>query len=296
MSEFSAYYNPKTVSQIAAVGLRVRRGMEGSISGLHRSPLHGVSPEFADYRSYTPGDDLRSLDWRVYARSNRFYVKRYEEESNLDAYVVLDASSSMSYRRQHVSKFEFAATLAVSLVATLVRQRDAAGLVTFNKQGESHVRMSSSESQLQRICTVLDTVEPNGETELGGVLTNLADQIKRRGLIILISDFLTDLDKLWPAVRKLQFAGHEIIAFQILDRDEIELPFRGPVLFNDIEKNGEQLYAEPQGFRAAYKRAMDQFIATLRENFHQLGIDFLSLFTDENMGSRVSHFLKRRMG
>lgn len=263
------------------------------MSGSHRSPLHGESPEFADYRGYTPGDDLRNLDWRVYARSNRFYVKRYQEESNLKAHLVVDASSSMNYKRQHVGKFQLAATLAVSLAATIIRQRDAAGLVTFSNQGECHLRLSSSESQIEKICRILDEIQPQGETDLAGTLLELADQIPPRGVVILISDFLTDLDQLFAAIRKLQFAGHEIISFHVLDRDEVDLPFRGPVLFNDLE-NGEQLYAQPQSFRNAYRQAMQEFMDALRARFHGLKIDYLPLFTDDDIGARVSHFFRSR--
>ena len=289
----SQYYDPKMVGQIATAGLRVRRPMEGSLSGMHRSPLHGASPEFADYRSYTPGDDLRNLDWRVYGRSDRYYIKRYEEESNLRAYIVLDASQSMTYEREHGTKFKAAATLAVSIAATLIRQRDAVGLVTFNTTGENHLRLSSSESQLTKICNVLDTVVPQGETELGPVISSLSDQIPRRGLVILISDLLTDLDPVYEAIGKIQYGGHEMVVLHLLDRDEVELPFKGSVLFRDIEGT-EELFAEPRAFRKAYKQAMHDFMDEVRGRCRISSTDYITLFTEQDLGKRVSHFLRER--
>lgn len=289
----SPYFDPNMIGPISAVGLRVRKPMEGSISGLHRSPLHGVSPEFADYRSYTPGDDLRNLDWRVYGRSDRFYIKRYEEESNLRAYIVLDASASMNYERESGTKFRAGATLAVSLAATLLRQRDAVGLHTFNTTGEAHLRMSSSESQLRKILNVLESVQPSGETDLARVMHSLADQIPRRGLVILISDMLTDLDSLYDAMGKVLYGGHEMLIFHTLDRDEVELPFKGSVLFRDIE-GSEELFAEPRAFRMAYKKAMEAFIGQVEQRCRATGIDYIRLFTDEDTGHHVSHFLRER--
>jgi uncharacterized protein (DUF58 family) len=294
MNGSSAYYNPEIAGQIAAAGLRVRGSMIGSISGLHRSPLHGVSPEFADYRSYTPGDDLRNLDWRVYGRSDRFYIKRYEEESNLRAYIVLDASSSMNYSRNHGTKFQAAATLAVALAATLIRQRDAVGLVTFNTSGQNHLRLSSAESQLKKICDALETVEPAGQTDLAAVVAELADQIPRRGLVILITDLLTELDPLYDAMGKVQYCGHEMLVFHLLDRDEIDLPFAGSVLFRDLE-GAEELLAEPRSFRRAYQHAMRDFMQKVEDRCRISGIDYLALCTDDNLGSRVSHFLRLRV-
>ncbi|MCA9217274.1 MAG: DUF58 domain-containing protein [Planctomycetales bacterium] len=289
----SPYFDPATIGPISAAGLRVRKAMEGSISGLHRSPLHGVSPEFADYRSYTPGDDLRNLDWRVYGRTDRFYIKRYEEESNLRAYIVLDASASMNYERKCGTKFLTAARIAVAFAASLLRQRDSVGLHTFNTSGTNHLRMSSSESQLSKILDVLGRVSPAGETDLATVVSRLTDQIPRRGLVILISDMLTDLEALYDAMGKVLYGGHEMIVIHVLDRDELELPFKGSVLFRDMEGT-EELFAEPPAFRNAYKKAMETFIAEVSQRCRVAGIDYLSLFTDEDAGHHVSHFLRER--
>ncbi|MFT5523081.1 MAG: hypothetical protein ACI9HK_001025 [Pirellulaceae bacterium] len=292
MREFNEFYNPEIVGQIAAAGLSVHQFMEGPISGQHRSPLQGVSPEFADYRSYSPGDDLRNLDWRVYARSDRFYIKRFEEESNLRAHVVLDASASMNYGTEP-SKFEYAATLGVALAATLLKQRDAVGLTTFNIVGKNHLKLSSAETQLNQICQSLSQVEPGEETELGQVVSQLADQIGRRSLIIVISDLFTDLDSLYDAMGKVQYGGHEMIVFHVLDRAEVELPFNQSVIFKDIE-GAEELYAEPRSFRSAYQDAMREFMEEVEKRCLYCGIDYLSIFTDQDMGLLVSRFLHQR--
>jgi uncharacterized protein (DUF58 family) len=293
MNDCDAYYSPEIVGQIASAGLRVRTSVVGSISGLHRSPLHGVSPEFAEYRSYTPGDDLRNLDWRVYARSDRFHIKRYEEESNLRAYIVVDASASMNYRGDHGTKFHSAATLAVALAATLIRQRDAVGLVTFNTAGQNHLRLSSAESQLQKFRAAIASVTPRGETDPAAAISELADQVPRRGLVVLISDLLTELEPLFAAMKKVQYRGHEMLVFHVLDRDELELPFQGGVLFRDMEGTDE-LFAEPRAFRSAYRRAMRQFQDTVRDHCQLAGMDYLDLCTDDDLGGKVSLFLKRR--
>ena len=293
MSDFNAYYNPEIVAQISAAGITVQNRMEGMITGLHRSPLHGVSPEFSEYRSYTPGDDLRNVDWRVYARSDRYFIKRFEEESNLRANIVLDASASMNYGRQGTSKFQYAATLAASLAAALIKQRDAVGLTTFNTAGENHLPVSSMESQIRKMCEALASVRPAGETDLAGVLSSLADQMPRRGMVVLISDLFTDLDPLYEAIGKVQYCGHEMLVFHVLDREEVEMPFRGSVLFRDIE-GVEEVFAEPRAFRKAYQRAIRDFMNDVHGRCQFCAIDYLALFTDQEMGPRISDFLRER--
>ena len=293
MATSGAFLKPDVIARLAGVGLYANRVVEESVSGLHRSPLHGVSPEFADYREYTFGDDLKNLDWRAFARSDRFYIKRYEEESNLRAVIALDCSASMSYGRHGSTKFEFAATLAASLSALFVRQRDAVGLTTFSTQGEIHLRPSSMQMQLAKIVDVLETVTPSGETDLGSVLSSLSDQFRNRGMVIVISDLFTPLDKLYDALGKLQHGGHEILIFHVLDRDEIELPFQDSVVFRDIEGN-EEIFAEPRSFRKAYRDAIDRFVNEVRQRCRYCGIDHIELTTDQDLGLVVSQYLHER--
>lgn len=297
MADSRKYLRPEILGRITRLGLRATRLVEGTISGLHRSPLHGVSPEFAEYREYAPGDDLKNLDWRAYARSGRYFIKRFEEESNLRATLVLDASASMKYQSSapgSVSKLDYAATVTASLAALLIRQRDAAALVTMDTHARTEMRPSSNARQLHKILDALEATEPGGETDLGAVVSALADRIHRRGLVILISDMLTDLDPLYAALGKLQHNGHEIVIFHVLDRDEIELPFNHSVIFRDIE-GSEQVFAEPWAFRKAYRRAMEAFIDEVRKRCRFCGIDYLLMRTDEDPGLALSHFLHQRL-
>src|SRR4051812_8543548 len=192
-----SYLVPEILARIARLGLRAQRVVEGTISGLHRSPLHGLSVEFADYREYAPGDDLKRLDWRAYARSERYVVKRFEEESNLRATILLDASRSMTYggrRPRSVSKFDYAATLAASLAALCVKQRDAVGLALVDQEQRTWLRPAATNAQLAKILDALQRAKPDRQTELGAVIHRVSDQIRARGLVVIISDLLTDLD------------------------------------------------------------------------------------------------------
>jgi uncharacterized protein (DUF58 family) len=292
MARSSAYLKPDIIGRIAGIGFRAGQPMEGSVSGLHRSPLHGHSPEFADYRSYTPGDDLKGLDWRAFARSDRFYIKRFEEESNLRALFVVDASASMRYG-EPATKFDCAATIVTSLAAVLLRQRDAIACATVSTELQREIPPSGAPSQLAKLIELLAEVELAGETDVGSVVSMLADRQKRRGLVVLLSDLLTPLDHLYDALGKLQFSGHDIVLFHVLHRDEVEMPFNDSVIFRDIEGE-EELFAEPWAFRSAYQNAMSTFIETVRQRCLYCGIDYVRVLTDEDLGSVLSHFLHTR--
>lgn len=308
MSESTAYLRPEVLARIAGLGLRAQRVVEGAISGLHRSPMHGLSVEFADYRDYTPGDDLKRLDWRAYARSNRYYIKRYEEETNLRATILLDASASMRYGRtaargggkavtggatEALTKFDYAATLAASLTVLCLKQRDAVGLALFDSVERDWIRPSAAQSQLTKILEHLASARPDRTTDLGVVLDKVASQINARGVVIVISDLLCDLDAFYRGLGRLQYQGHDILIFHILDREEIELPFNDSVLFRDIE-GSEELFAEPWAFRKAYKQAMQEFIAEVGKRCRTAGIDHTLLTTSDDLGQALSQYLHQR--
>lgn len=295
MADSKHYLDPAVLARIDKLGLRAQKVVEGAISGLHRSPLHGVSVEFADYREYSPGDDLRRLDWRAYARTNRHFVKQYEEESNLRATVFLDASASMKYRGRTaaMTKFDYAATLAASLAALCVSQRDAVGMAVFDDDERVFIRPAATQAQLAKLIDVLERARPDRQTELGAVLKRVCDKVRTRGLVVIISDLLCDLDAFYDGLGRLQHNGHEILVFQVLDPDEIELPFRDSVLFKDIE-GAEQLFAEPWAFRKAYQKAMEEFIAEVARRCRFGGIDHLLLKTSEDLGTALSHYLHGR--
>lgn len=287
------YLNPEIIGRIAGIGFKTKQPVEGTIAGLHRSPLHGLSPEFADYRSYTPGDDLKNLDWKAYARSDRFYIKRFEEESNLRAVFIIDSSKSMSYGSPTFSKYDCAATIAVSLSAVLLKQRDAVGLAVLNDQVQEELRTGGTPSHLAKFRELLEQVELTGETDIGPAVSQVADQIHRRGIVVVLSDLLTPLDPFYESLGKLQYAGHEVIVIHTLHRDELEMPFKDSVIFRDIEGE-EEIFAEPWAFHKAYQAAMEQFIQETKQRCQYCGIDYLQVLTDEDLGVVLSSYLHNR--
>ena len=290
-----AYSDPDVIAQISDLTLRSRRLAEGGISGQHRSPFHGFNVEFAAYREYTPGDDLRRLDWRVYARSDRHYIKQYEEESNVRVTFVGDASASMNYRgsRAALSKFDYASTLVVSRAMLLARQQDPVGLVLFDEEAGTILPPSATQSQVTVMSGLLQGCTPARKTELGGLLSSLTDRIRRRGFMVIVSDLFTDLDAVYDGLNRLRFLGHEVLVLQVLDRDELDLPFDGPTIFKDIEGEDE-VFAEPGGFRRAYQGAMREFLDGVKRECGGRGYDHVSFCTDEPLGLSLSRLLRAR--
>jgi uncharacterized protein (DUF58 family) len=295
MPESPKYSDPDVIAQISDLSLRSRRLVEGAISGQHRSPFHGFNVEFAEYREYTPGDDLRRLDWRVFARTDRHYIKQYEEESNVRVTFLVDASASMNYRgaRTILSKFDYASTLVVSLAMLLSRQQDPVGLVLFDEAATTVLPASATQAQIQVLSALLERCKPARKTELGGLLLSLADQFRRRNLLVIVSDLFTDLNALYDGLNRLRFSGHEVLVMQVLDRDELELPFEGPTIFRDIEGD-EELFAEPWAFRRSYQNAMKEFLEGVRQECGARGYDHVRFLTDEPLGSALSFFLHSR--
>jgi uncharacterized protein (DUF58 family) len=293
MAESHKYSNPEVLARIAGLSLRATRVVEGTVSGLHRSPFHGFNVEFAEYREYSPGDDLRQLDWRVLGRTDRFYIKQYEEESNLRATIVMDASASMRYGSGAMTKFDYAATLAASLATLLIEQQDPVGLALFDREERMTLQPAATQAQLAHIIDQLERAKPDRETDLGMVLQTLAGKLKKRGLVIIISDLLTDLESFYSGLARLEYTGNEILVFQVLDKDELDLPFDDLVLFRDIEGN-EELFAEPWGFRKAYCKAMEEFVSEIQDTCGSRGIDHLLLRTDNDLALALSHYLHRR--
>jgi uncharacterized protein (DUF58 family) len=289
------YSDPDVIARVSELTLRARRLVEGAISGMHRSPFHGFNIEFAEYREYTPGDDLRRLDWRVYARSDRHYIKQYEEESNVRVTFVVDASASMNYRgtRAALSKFDYAATLSVALAMLLARQQDPVGLVLFDQKAVTNLPPSATQGQVMVIADLLGRCTPARQTDLGGLLRALTDQLRRRSVLVIVSDLFTELDTVFDGLNRLRFVGHDVLVLQVLDRDELELPFDGPTIFRDIEGD-EELFAEPWAFRRSYQAAIHQFLDGVTRECRSRAYDHVRFFTDEPLGEALSYFLHTR--
>jgi uncharacterized protein (DUF58 family) len=288
------YSDPDVIAQIKDLTLRSRRLVEGAISGMHRSPFHGFNVEFAQYREYTPGDDLRRLDWRVFARSDRHYVKQYEEESNVRVTFIVDASASMAYHGSGtLSKFDYSATMVVALAMLLNRQQDPVGMVLFDEKASTVLPPNAKQSQIIVMSNLLEKCTPARKTELGGLLHSLSDQFRRRNLLVIVSDLFTDLDVFYDSLNRLRFLGHEVLLMQVLDRDEIELPFEGPTIFRDIEGD-EELFAEPWAFRRSYQKAMSDFVSGVERECGIRGYDHVRFLTDQSLGASLSYFLHFR--
>ena len=295
MPESRTYSDPDVIAKIADLGLRSRRLVEGAINGQHKSPFHGFNVEFASYREYAPGDDLRRLDWRVFARSDRHYIKQYEEECNARVTFVVDASASMNYKgaKSALSKFDYAATMVISLAMLLAKQQDPVGLVLFDEDAKTFLPPSATQSQVTVMTKILEGCVPSRKTELGGLLQTITGRFKRRGLLVIVSDLFTDLDKFLDGLNRLRFGGNEVLILQVLDRDEMELPFDGPTVFRDIEGE-EELYAEPGAFRKAYRQAMVEFLDGVTKECGARNYDHARFFTDQSLGSTLSYFLHSR--
>jgi uncharacterized protein (DUF58 family) len=284
--------DPKAVARLAQP-LLARVPMVGNVSGLHRSPHRGSSVEFAEYRNYVPGDDLRRLDWRVFARSDRFYMKEFEAETNLRCYLVLDCSASMGFAGKGISKFDYARRLIATLAYLLIHQGDAAGLICIGEKTVSEIPPRRNAGHLKNIMDVLEKARPDGETGLVQGLHHLADKVPRRGLVLVFSDFFCESEPLLSCFQHLRFQKHDLSVFQLLDRMELEFRFDRPVRFVDLE-NAFSLVTEPAAVRDGYLSHLRDFIAGLRKGCHKFNADYRQVITDQDYEKLLADFLVER--
>lgn len=283
----------RTLAQLASMELRARAIVEGYYSGQHRSPYRGASVEFADHRQYSHGDELRHLDWKLYGRSDRFFVKEYDAETNLNVYVALDVSGSMGYPEQGVSKLACASYLAAGLAYLGHRQGDAVGLMTFDTAVREELPPLAQRGHLQRIFAALDGLETGGATEAAAVLARLSVAARRRGLIVLVSDLLDEAEPLVRGLRHFRHRGHDVLVFQVLDRSELQFDFRGPLLVQDLE-TGRRLATDAGEVRGDYLRAMADHMEQLKDGCRQQRIDHEVFLTDQPFGPALAAYLARR--
>jgi len=288
------YFDPEILAKIERLDLKARMIVEGYISGLHKSPFHGFSVEFAQHREYAPGDDLRRIDWKVYARSDRHYIKEYEEETNLVAYVAVDISESMRYASGRVSKLEYGSYIAASLIYLMLLQRDSVGLVLFDEDVRQVIPDSSNPGHREQLIAALEAVEPTEKTDLGKALEYVGRQLKRRGMVVVISDLFGDMARLLAGLKLLRYRGHDVIVFHILDKDELEFPFQELTLFKGMEGYGD-LFAEPRALRQQYLQELDAFVRRVREECVGNRIDYQQLSTAEPLDVALSSYLATRM-
>jgi uncharacterized protein (DUF58 family) len=294
-------FDPALLNSLSGLNFKARYVMEGFLSGMHQSPFHGFSVEFSDYRNYQPGDDLRHLDWRLYARSDRLCIKRFEQETNVRFYLLLDSSASMSYRGEGAwaSKFECAQVVATALSWLMLRQNDAVGLLALEPDAKTHelrphyISPSQKPSQLGMMLRHLQQLQPMGGERLKELLTKATQLFHRRSVIILFSDLLESPAETERLFKQLKFLGHECIIFQVLDRDEIEFPFTRPQLFLDLE-TGARRQVRPETARQRYLERFQAFMEAEKKRFVDLEMDLFLLRTDSDPVSALRGFFGKR--
>ena len=293
--DFQKYLQPEVVSTIKNLELIAKFIVEGFLIGLHKSPYHGFSVEFSEHRQYMPGDNIRDIDWKVYGRTNRFYIKQYEEETNLKAYLILDISGSMGYASNKISKIQYATYLAAALSYLLIKQRDAVGLATFSDKIHRFLPPKSTSGYLQFILKELNEIKLERQTtNVSETLHELAEKIKRRGLIILLTEFLyEEPEKILQGLKHFRHYDHEILVFNILDPQDKLFDFKQDVTFVDME-TGEKVKTQPFFLRERYRQRIDEFYDTLQKECRNFQIDFQNLLTDEPFDRALIRYMLKR--
>ena len=287
------YLHPETVALLNSMSLRARLVVEGYIIGHHRSPYHGFSVEFAEHRSYGPGDEIKHIDWKLFGKTDRLYVKRYEEETNLRAHIILDTSKSMLYSSAEVSKLSYANSLAASLSYLMINQQDAVGIAKFSEKIDTFIPPKARPSHLNLILSQLDDKNSGDDTQIGMVLHELADRIKKRGMVILISDLLDKPENIMKGLKHFRHQNQEVIVFHIQDRKESEFDFDTRTKFFDME-TGEEIVTEPWHIRSNYNELISKLESNYKSNCRENLIDYVPLFTDQSLDIGITEYLKKR--
>ena len=287
--------DPRTLAKIQGLRLRARHIVEGYVAGLHRSPYHGFSIEFAEHREYAPGDDLRYVDWKVFGRTDKVYLKQYEDETNLLCYLVLDVSESMTYKSAEaaLTKLEYAQCLAAALAWLVLRQQDAAGLVTFDSQIRAMIRPAGNPSHLEQILSAMETAKPGKKTAAGVIFHELAQRLTKRGVVVVLSDFFDDVSSLAAGLRHFRHRRHDVVLLHVLDPAEVDFPFHNPTEFKGLEDFPE-IAADPQVIRRAYLRELASFQQSLQQVCRSERIDYYLVRTDQPLNVALRSVLETR--
>lgn len=295
MNASAKYFDPETLARIKPLGLRARTLVEGLVAGMHRSPLKGRSIEFAQHREYTPGDDTRQVDWKVYARSDKYYLKQFEDETNLQCTLLLDISESMTFRgtQSALSKLEYAQLVSASLGYLILAQQDAVGLATFTNELVTWLNPSASPTRFDDLLLALEKPLTHTRSDIPQAISLLAGRLRRRGLVIVISDLLGDAERTIAALKLLKFQRHDVLVLHVLDRSETDFRFERATRFIGLE-GLPSIATDPRYIAGAYRRAMQDFVQTLRSGCEQLGMNYHLLHTDESLAVALSDMLARR--
>ncbi len=288
------YFDPLVLARLSNLYLKARWVVEGIMSGIHRSRSKGFSVEFEEHREYSPGDEIRRIDWKALGKTDKYFIKETEDETNLRAHLILDVSASMDYSSNGISKFAYGCILTASLAYLILKQQDAAGLVTFSNRIESFIPPRARRGYLMEILHALEGQTPSGETALGKILQEIAGKINRRGLVILISDLLDEPEDILEGLRLFRFKGSDVIVFHLLDAAELDLPFDGNILFEDTEKTHLKVTADPQAIRQVYRKVVEEFTGHLRKQCQERSIDYQLLSTSTPLDQALVSYLSWR--
>ncbi len=293
MAGQARYLDPEIVARLGTIDLKAKAIVEGFLTGLHRSPFKGFSVEFAEYRQYLPGDDLATLDWKIYARTDRHVVKKFEEETNLECHIVLDVSRSMGYGSHAVTKLEYASYLAGALAYLMHRQRDAVGLLTFDDRIRDLLPSSARPGHLKSVLVTLERLTLGTRTDIAKPLGDLVQAIRKRGLVVLISDLLDEPDRIIEGLKHFRFRGTDVVVFQVLDPHELTFPFESAARFRDVESDHE-VVAVPASVRETYKARVQDMIGTFKSALGPHGIDYTLLETSRPLEVALLAYLQAR--
>ncbi|MCA9230544.1 MAG: DUF58 domain-containing protein [Planctomycetales bacterium] len=288
------FLHPEAIRRIGRLELRARHIVEGLLSGMHRSPYFGQSVEFLQHRQYAPGDDLRHVDWKVWAKQDRLYVKQFEEDTNMRCTLLVDVSASMQYGSGPLNKYEYAATVATSLAYLLLKQHDSVGCIAFDQIIRARTPLQSSQRHLKAIIKTLDASEPQNKTDAGAILREIVEVSPRRGMMVLISDLLGDVESVLRGLRLLRQRGHDVLVIHVMDDDELDFPFEGPTRFEGMEIP-DHMTCNPRALRDGYLDALGRFLATLRRGCARDAVDYALVRTSEPLDAALAAFLSRRI-
>lgn len=294
MENFQKYLDPQVLASLEGLDLQARLAVEGYVAGMHPSPYHGFSVEFAQHREYVPGDDVRHVDWKVWSKTDKLYLKQYQQETNLLLYLLLDASESMAYASgSNVSKLKYAQFVAASLAYMVIQQQDSVGLAVFDSGVRRLLRPAGQPTHLKELLQVLDANPARAKSDLGAVFHDLAERFKKRGVVAVFSDFFDDPARVLAGLKHFRHRRHEVIVFHILDPAELEFPFRDPTLFKGLEGIPEVL-TEPHALRRAYRDEINTFLEELRRGCRGADVDYVPLRTDQSLDVPLSSYLASR--
>jgi uncharacterized protein (DUF58 family) len=287
-------FHPGTIARIGRLDLRAKQVVDGFISGNHKSPFFGQSVEFVQHREYVPGDDIRHMDWKVWSRTDKLYLKQFEAETNLRATLIVDTSESMAYGRGPMTKYEYACTAAACLGYLVVKQQDSAGLVSYGVDVKQMVPAKSSQTQTDAMAKAMVLSKPSQKTDIKRVLRKVAESIPSRGVVVLFSDLLSDRDDLFKGLEMLRHRKHDVTVFHILDDDEVNFPFAGMTKFEGMEELPD-LFCDPKALRDGYLEALNEYLTEVRRGLTRLGVDYSLVKTSDYLDAVLSRFLFSRM-